>query len=191
MFETRIEKIWIGAGLVAALLLAVIAYFFLISPQNAQASDLHAQTSDAQVSNAVLQSKINSLRADQSNLATYKATLAADRAALPATDDMSDFLRTLQSVGQSSLVQVTSITVGTATAPGATGSAQTAGGVVALPITLQVTGTDARLLDFLTQLQRVQPRAVVLSQVNQQASTTSAAQTLQISLQAFLAPKAG
>jgi hypothetical protein len=103
-----------------------------------------------------------------------------------------DFLRQLQDSGELVGVTVTGVTVN---APEqATGS-----GVYSLPITVTVEGVADELGRFLDQLQRVQPRAVLVQSANMTAageagSATSGADkqlTMTLAVKAFVAPEAG
>jgi hypothetical protein len=63
-----------------------------------------------------------------------------------------------------------------------------------LPVTAQVSGTVPALASFLDQLQNVQPRAVLVSQINETAAATGSAETksavtgLSVTLQVFVEP---
>jgi type IV pilus assembly protein PilO len=76
-------------------------------------------------------------------------------------------------------------------APGGAAPASTAQ-VYALPITAEVSGSTAALERFLTQLQTVQPRAVLISSVTLTSGTGTSAHgaTLELTMQAFVAPTA-
>jgi hypothetical protein len=126
-------------------------------------------------------------------------------------------LRTLQSLGGATLTDVTALTVGqpapvtaapaqptstaspaaTATAAPtstATSNAITAPAVYAMSISATVTGSPTALDKFLDQLQNVQPRAVLITNVTEGAGSTSGAghtagqTTLTLTMQAFVAP---
>jgi hypothetical protein len=218
------ERMWLMAGGVAAFALILIGYFLVISPQRSQTSDVQSRIDAARTQNLQLQSKLSSLRAQNKNIAKYETDLRAAQLALPSTSGIPDFLRTLQSLGSATLTQVTSLTVGqptnvttlaatvpaaaaspTATAspaPGATtatGTAPTGPAIYALAINAQVSGTPAALNKFLEQLQAVQPRAVLITQITEGSATTtggvvtggapvSGSTTLQLLMQAFVAP---
>jgi Tfp pilus assembly protein PilO len=213
--KLTVERLWIGAGLGLAVVITAIAWFFAISPQHSQAADLRSQNENAQSQNEVLQHRLTALRNQNKNLAQYQATLAHDQAALPSTDGLSDFLRELQAVGASTLVTVTSVTVGSpapvvavAAAPAATASASptatasatastTAAPAVptaaaySIPINLSATGTTDQLSAFLDQLQTVQPRAVLVSHAAvSSASGPGDTTTLALTMNAFVAPAA-
>ena len=214
MPRTQREKLWLfGTGAVAALLL-VIGYFFFVGPQRSKTDDINAQIAAAQTQNAGLQARIASLQQQAKDLPKYRQQLAQAQLALPSTSGLPDFLRTLQAIGNQTLAKVTSLSVsapsdvtalaGAAPAPAATATAKpggvpsgpTVGGahVYALPISATVSGTTAQLAAFLTQLQAVQPRAVLISQLSLaggqagSAKRAAATPTLTLTMQAFVAP---
>jgi Tfp pilus assembly protein PilO len=217
MERTSTEKLWlIGAALVA-FVIVVIGYFFFISPQRDQTVQVGEQITTAQLENQTLQSRIGALASQNKKLATYQQTLQKAELALPATSSMPDFLRTLQSIGNATSTTFTSLTVGipealvapAAVAPtsGQTSSAPTTSGTTApaaasiysIPITTTVTGTPAQLSEFLTQLQSVQPRAVLITLITQGATSPNATTTskggggqsnLSLTMEAFVAPAA-
>jgi hypothetical protein len=90
----------------------------------------------------------------------------------------------------------------TPSATAATGATSGGTGLYSLPITAQVSGTTTQLAAFLTQLQTVQPRAVLITQITQTATVAngsgsssgaspgsgSATTTLQLTMSAFVAP---
>ncbi|HEX3334934.1 MAG TPA: hypothetical protein VHS54_00645 [Jatrophihabitans sp.] len=217
--RSQTERLWlIGGGLVAFVLL-LIGYFFFISPQRSQTSDVNSQIVTAKQANAQLQQRLDALRQQNKNLPKYKADLAKARLALPATTGVPDFLRTLQALGNATNISVSSLTFGqpapatvaapvptanpTDTASSTVSPATTAqpaspsAGVYSISITASVSGTSAALDNFLEQLQVVQPRAVLITQIAETVLAPGAAQgavtgttTLQLSMQAFVAPAA-
>jgi hypothetical protein len=69
--------------------------------------------------------------------------------------------------------------------------------VYSISITASLSGTSAGLDNFLEQLQVVQPRAVLITQIAENTSAPTAGQatvtgttTLQLTMQAFVAPPA-
>jgi Tfp pilus assembly protein PilO len=207
MPKTQSEKAWLGVGLLVALVVAVIGYFFFIGPQRSTTSDVEGQVSSAQSQNDSLQVRINSLDAQNRKLSTYRAALKRAQLALPTTSDLPNFLRTLQSIGNATLVDVTTLAVGDPTLVGGDGTAgssstpttpasnapTTPSGpqIFALPITAQITGSLKALTNFLGQLQSVQPRAVLVNSITlggDAAGASSSTPTLDVALQAFVAP---
>lgn len=215
MPKSAIEKLWLTVGGIAGLVLLLVGYFFFIGPQRSKTSDVQSQISSAQLQYTTLQSRVAALRAQSSDIGKYKAELAAARKALPSTDGIPDFLRTLQALGSATMADVSSLTVGapaavvaatptptdtaatsSSAAPSPTDSPTTettdaSSGVYSMPITAQVTGSVGALSKFLEQLQSVQPRAVLVTQVTESTGGTSGGgkgMSLQLSMQAFVDP---
>jgi hypothetical protein len=221
MPKKQIERVWLLGALVAAFLLVLIGYTMFISPQNSKTSNARAQVSTANTTNRRLQARLNSLREQSKNLSKYQAELTAAEFALPTTSGLPDFLRTLQSIGNATLAQVSAFSVGAPTdvtpiagaagasrvsstskssSGSASSSATTLNGVrvYSLPITATVTGSTGALEAFLTQLQTVQPRAVLISQLTETSGQTASgaptktasagSNTLGLTMQAFVAP---
>lgn len=196
--RSQTERLWLVAGGLIAFVMLLIGYFFFVSPQRSNTSEVKQQTATAQQQNAVLQARLDALREQNKNLSKYQAELAAAQQALPATSGTSDFLRTLQSLGAATSTDVTALTVGapldvtpvavtqptststpaattTAAAPTSTAApavpVATTAGVYALPITATVSGSASALSRFLDQLQAVQPRAVLISSISMSSAT--------------------
>lgn len=224
--RSQTERLWLlGGGLLAALVL-LVGYFLLIGPQRSETSGVNSDLASARVQNASLQQRIVSLRAQSKSMSSVRTQLAAAQRALPSTSGLPDFLRTLQSLGNSTLAKVTSVTVGaptdvstvaagtagtatpgTAAAPvagssaaaGTAAAAPTGPSVYGLTISAQVAGSPAALNQFLEQLQAVQPRAVLITQLTEgtgnpgaagatAAGAAGSATNLQLTMQAFVAP---
>ena len=106
------ERLWLIGGAVGAFLMLVIGYFMLISPQRSNTQTVRDQITTAQEQAMSLQQRINSLTAQSKDLPKYESQLASLQQALPSESGLPDFLRTLQSLGNETLAQVTSLTVG-------------------------------------------------------------------------------
>lgn len=210
------ERLWLTGGTLVAVLLLVIGYFLLISPQRNQTSSVNSSIDTVRAQNFTLQQRINNLTAQNKELAKYQADLADLKLALPSTSGLPDFLRTLQSIGNGTLSDVVSLTVGpptdlnrvaggsrakaagnggSATSGGGAGTGGSTNGVYGLTITAQVSGSTSQLEQFLQQLQAVQPRAVLISAISFGTGAGAAAvtgatgkATMQITMQAFVAP---
>jgi Tfp pilus assembly protein PilO len=210
MPKSQVERLWLFAGGVAALLLLLAGWFLFIGPQRSNTASVNRQVQQAQSQNDVLRAKINQLKSQNANFAQYQNEVKQARLALPDSSGLSDFLRTLQAIGNATQTNVTTLAVGaptnlngpTGTAPAATSTGTAApktntglngglGPIYQLPITLSVTGSTNQLDEFLSQLQSVQPRAVLITQLNEGGATSKAAasaQTLGLTMQAFVAP---
>ncbi len=214
MPRTQAERLWLAGGGLAAVLMIVVAYLFFIGPQRDETASVGDDVNAAATHNQALQLRINSLDAQNKKLSTYQAALHQAELALPNTSGLPDFLRTLQSIGNSTLIDISSLSVGApalvapaaptadTTVPGAasttptptpTASSATSGPqFYSLPITLEASGSVAALTAFLGQLQSVQPRAVLVSSITLGGAGTavpgSGVTTLQLTMSAFVAP---
>ncbi|MBE7189356.1 type II secretion system protein GspM [Jatrophihabitans endophyticus] len=212
------ERLWVIGGGLAAVVLLLIGWVFFISPQRSSTASVRSQVDTAQTQNAALETRIAGLQQQSTKMAVYKKQLAAANAALPTSSGVPTFLRSLQKLGNETHTNAVNVTVGAPTAltppvtptdtststdtstpsvtptdtTGTTPAASTTG-VYELPITAQVTGTNTALDNFLRQLQEVQPRAVLITQITEgsgSTSTTGAAtgNSLQLTMQAFVDP---
>jgi hypothetical protein len=181
------ERLWLVAGGLVAFVMILIGYFFFIGPQRSDTDAVDQQVSEANDRNAVLQARVNSLREQNKDIAKYRAAAAQAKLALPDTNGLADFLRTLQSIGSATSTNVVSLNVGTPQPVGqvAAGSSTTSGStasstpaaptavVFGLPITAQVSGSVSEVNNFLTQLQAVQPRAVLVTEIGESSGAGS------------------
>jgi Tfp pilus assembly protein PilO len=178
------DRIWVIGGAAGAVVLAALAWFFLISPQNAQTAALQDQASVERQRVGTLEHRLAELREQNTRLSTYETTLDTDRKALPPTPDLAEFLRELQSAGTASRVAVNGLTVGSPTPTKAAG-----GRAFAVPLTLTAVGSGGDLEEFLHQLQQVQPRAVLVNAVNAtaegQTGSLRGSGSLNLTLQVF------
>lgn len=176
----RPDQLWLLGGAGGAVVILALGWFLLIGPQYAEAAELDGQATEAQGRVATLQQRLVELRKQNENLPLYQEQLVTARKALPTTPALADLLRELQTGGDSAGVVVSALTFGAAV-PVTPGS-QTS----ALPISLTAAGTVAKLLQFLNQLQQVQPRAVLIGTVSLDAAA-AASVTLSLTLQVFVA----
>ena len=193
------QKLWTAGGVVAVALIALLGWLMFISPANSQTSAANAQKNTVQLQNDALQARLNALAVQNKHLATFEAALTQAHAALPSSDGLANFLRELQTLGNSTLVKVTNVSVsnplpatGNAAATPTTG-ATTPTGIYEIPITVQASGSEQYLNQFLNQLQEVQPRAVLITQASLGAGTQSTnvatgQNTLQLTMNAFVDP---
>jgi hypothetical protein len=221
--RSQAERLWLIGGGLVGLLVALIAYFLFISPQRSKTADINSQVSQARDQNATLQARVDALAEQNKNLANYERQLANAKLALPSEAGVSDFLRSLQTLGSATLTNVTQLTVGqpvdvssvvnaapvqpgapanaspsasASSAPVGSTTAPVTGQIYALPITAVVSGTPTALNKFLDQLQGVQPRAVLITQIGETTGAVAgpnahgavAGTTLQLTMDAFVAP---
>jgi Tfp pilus assembly protein PilO len=185
----RADRLWLIGGALGAVALFAVSWLLVIGPQRTQAADLRAQGDAAQLDLTSLRHKLQVLEEQNANLDQYKGQLGRNQKALPTTPALQDFLRELQSAGDTVRVSVTGLVVGAPTETSAEGAR-----IISLPITLTVSGQAARLGQFLDQLQRVQPRAVLITNANavpaKDSTTLAGTVDLNISLQAFISAAA-
>lgn len=181
------DKLWIAGGSLAAVALAALSYLLLISPQNTETTDLQAEIDGVNTQVALAQARIAQLRKDNEQLGEYKATLDAQRQALPTSTALSDFLRQMQDAGEQTRVSVTSVNAGTAGEVTAAGAS-----IRVLPVTLTVTGSANGQIAFLDQLQQTVPRAVLIIGANLVPGDTATSLaddvTMSLTVQIFVAP---
>jgi Tfp pilus assembly protein PilO len=180
-------SLWIAAGAAGAVVLLLLGWLLLIRPVKAQTEELRNQVDGAQDAVSVLQRKLAAARLQNGDLNGYLSKLAKAQAALPNTAALSTFLDDVQAAGSSTAVEVRGLIVGS---PVQVNGVSTQ--IYALPISLTAAGTATKLDAFLDRLQRVQPRAVLVSTANAAPDSTSVsldgAVTLILGLRAFVAP---
>lgn len=178
----RPERLWLLGGVVSAIVVLTFGYYFFVRPQYQEADEFNTLTQDTTIEVAKLRSQIAALDAENQQIEQYRTQLQANLAALPETDSVAALLRELQTAGELTEVTVSGVSVGTASELTSTGPMR----VRSLPISLTAAGPTAKLNPFLDQLQKVQPRALLISTVNVTATTGGRA-TLTLGLQAFYA----
>ena len=184
MSARHASRIWAGAGAFAAVLLLAVGWFLLVAPQQSQTRELRDQTTAAHDQAASQQRRLVELRRQERDMPRFAAELAADRKALPAVPGTPAFVRQLQAAGDATDVSVSGVTVGDPVSEDA---------VFVLPISLTAEGGARQIEAFLDELQRVQPRAVLIDTVTtgQGGEGSTDLVTLTVSLNAFVAPTVG
>jgi len=180
-------RLWLAGGVIGLVLLLGCGWFFLIRPQTNRTSELRAETESAQDQVDALRTRLNQLRSDNAKLDQYRQAYRTARQALPTTAALSTFLRDVQGSGTRAGVSLSALVIGApsvATGVGAT--------IYSLPVTITAAGTASKLDGFLNQLQRVQPRAVLISTVNavpnESNTSLNGSILLTLGMQAFVAP---
>jgi Tfp pilus assembly protein PilO len=168
-------RLWAIGGALAAVVLLAVGWFLLIGPQNSRTNELNNQTVEAQDRAAGLRTKLIELRRQNEDLPKYRQELTLARAALPKTPSLTDFLRQLQAAGDDAGVSVTGVAVSSP-------SKAASGSIQAYPINLTVDGGFDNVRDFINQLQRVQPRAVLIGTVSLSADPTTKSLVGRVSL---------
>jgi Tfp pilus assembly protein PilO len=125
-------------AVVLVLVVVLVSWFAVLSPQRSKAAALDAQIGDANVQLASTQTLLSSPTARQS-----AGQLAQLRRALPDDTEMSDILRELSRAASKTGVRLDSITPSTPVP---------AAGAQAVPITLSISGRYFRIANFMHEL---------------------------------------
>lgn len=192
------EKVWIGGGIAAALVLTAGAWFGAISPELGHASELRSQKVDADTQNQVLRHRANKLRADSAQLPTIVKQLSEDLDKLPVEADLPAYTQQLNRQAASSGVAITAITISSPTPVDANGtpnqatSVTAAGRTFGFPMTLTTTGKLVAQRAMLTAIQRSGPRAALVHSVKftpaSGARTIDADSTMTTQLTVYVTP---
>lgn len=156
----RPDRLWTFGALAGAVALSALAWFLLIGPQRAETVNVEEQTATAQGQAIVEQRKLAKLNAEFAEKEKYTAELATNLQALPTAAATGDLLRELQSAGDRAGVSVTSLSAGSPT------ELKNSPGVASVTITISAAGQLEKLQRFLDQVQRVQPRAMLVFNVS-------------------------
>jgi Tfp pilus assembly protein PilO len=160
----------IGAG---TLVVALLLWVALISPQNSKLSSLQAQQTQLQTQQSGLEAKLSSLRSEQQKLSTSCADLQKISTQIPSVQSPTDidaeessFESQFNGLAASTGVALTQFSgfapaTTTGTAVAATPSTGTTGSVVPVPTTLAVTGSYGQMLAFVNGLDTF-PRLFVI-----------------------------
>jgi Tfp pilus assembly protein PilO len=194
---------WVAGSTVAALVVAAGAWFGLISPTLAHASDQRQTASDQRDRNVILETQIAKLKAQYAHLDDYKTQLTALHQQMPSTGDLAEANREIQSVAQTAGVTITVVQPGTPTAfvapaaastptPTPTASSSTAAatgdtkastptqptavdGLYTIPLSVTTLGTYAQTVAFVDGLQQSMPRLFVVTTVDATSQKSSGA----------------
>jgi hypothetical protein len=112
MGQTQDRKVWIGGGIVLALLVVAASWFFLISPELDNASSLRDQAASTQFGNTQLEANLTVLKRKSQQMSRYSADLRDALETLPFDSGLPTFTRQVYAQAQSTHVQIAAITVG-------------------------------------------------------------------------------
>jgi Tfp pilus assembly protein PilO len=107
---------WVVGTILVAAILAVAAWFLLISPVRSAAADITTQAQAVEDSNGQLQIQTHRLAEQYTHLDEYKNDLAALRVQVPSDAQLSEYLRQLDTIATERSVTLTSVSPATATA---------------------------------------------------------------------------
>jgi Tfp pilus assembly protein PilO len=182
--EYRIP-LMIGGG---ALVVALLIWAVIVSPQNSKLSSLQAQETQLQTQQTALQVKLSSLKSEQQKLSSSCTDLQKIATQIPSVQSPTDiaaeessFESQFNGLTAGSGVTLTQFsgfapaTTATATPTPTTGSAAAGAkaGVVAVPTTLAVTGNYSQIHNFINDLDGF-PRLFVIQTFNLTYGATAA-----------------
>lgn len=163
------QRSWIACGVAAAVLLAVLSWFFVVRPEFSSTSSLKSQTADAEVANVVLMQKVNSLRKQNNKLGELTDQLAAKSLELPSDSSLQDYTRQLIAQAALSGVKLQSITAGAVAlagpAVGAKSVGNPAGKLFQIPVSVTTLGSLMANRALLKAIQDAGPRRSLLTSV--------------------------
>lgn len=162
------RRLWIGGGVIVALLIVVASWFLAINPELSSADSLHGQAESAETANVASQAKLNTLKKKSEQSDQLVQSLASALDALPPEDALPALTRQLSAQANDAGVILNSITIGASGAAGAPAGAPTAnstagGGLVSTSVTLTVEGTLVHQLAFLHEVQVDGPRRALVT----------------------------
>lgn len=153
----RIAVATAGVGL----LLVVVWYLLLWSPQGhklAAARQAHA-AADAKISQ--LHTQISGLQALEREIPADKLKLAQYTSAVPNSPQLAEALHQIQAVASSAGVTMSAISPSSNPTTGAASSAQAASSVPALAFTISASGSYQQLMTYLSSLDQM-PRTLMV-----------------------------
>ena len=127
------RRVWIGGGVLLAVVLVAASWFLLISPERSSASDLRSQAANTDVQNSVMASKNAKLAKQNANIKGLRAKLVKAVDSLPPTSGLPEFTREATAFAKAAGVKLTGITIG--------GVSSVSG--VAAPTTPDTSGEDS------------------------------------------------
>ena len=153
---------WVAGTVIVSVLLAVAAWFLVISPKQDAIEVIKLETANVDSLNELTEIKIAVLKKQFENLDTYKAELAAIQVQIPTSAQLAEYTKEVASIAEANEVTTTTWAPGVPTGV-VPMVAQEPGGVavilpevpgfVAVPVSMTVVGTYQNSLNFLEALQ--------------------------------------
>lgn len=170
----------------AAIVLVVIWYLAMWSPESKSVQKAHAANAVATQKIGQLQSQAGGLQALVKKIPADNARFAQLEAEMPDNPQFDQALNQLQQAAAQTGVSVPSVTPSTPPeAGGSAGSAAQSQGIPAISLTMSVQGTSQQLEAFLSALYSMQ-RTVVVDRVSMSGGTST---SMSISARIFYAGK--
>lgn len=162
--NTTGSRPWVIAGVLAALVLTAVTWLLIVGPTRSEARTLRDDTTAVRQQNAALAAKTAELRRQAENRDELETGVRNALGALPDDVALPDLNRELSRHAAARGVELSSISVGAAVAPGQGAAGAVAPtGLLGVPITIQTRGPALSQLYFLRDVQEVGPRAALVS----------------------------
>jgi hypothetical protein len=209
MARDKLEKLWIGGGAVAALLVAGAVWTLAVSPEFDDADAVRTQAADTETQNIALQSNVTRLQQQYAGIGKLRNELVAVHAALPNDLAMSGFTQQIGAQAKAAHVSVQTLTAGapaamtaapaaaasststSTAAPASSPSSTTASApsTYTIPVSIMVSGKPADELRFLHAVQLDGPRAALLTGATA-SDGNNGTTTLSLQMTVFVAQQA-
>lgn len=154
-------------GVLGAVLLAVLFYFLLYSPRNADLELVRQETATLETQRVSLQGEVARLREVEANQVQVRSALARLEEFIPSGTAQSTAVRQLQLAADAAGVEIDSVTFAApALIEGAppTGVPETA--LAQIPITVSMSGGYFQVVDFMRRLEVETPRALLMGDMS-------------------------
>jgi Tfp pilus assembly protein PilO len=183
---------------VAALFLAALSWFVVVSPLRSHTQTLRDSTAEVRTQNLAIEAAAVTLRQQVEDRDQLVESARQALAALPSGAQLPRFNRQLSRQARAQGVVLTSITVGASTSAADAGVAADPASptpstrTLTIPVTIGTSGSIVQQLQFLHQLQQVGPRRVLVTSTSvtpreaDAAIEISSAMTVQLTV--FAAP---
>ncbi|WP_407343038.1 hypothetical protein [Pengzhenrongella phosphoraccumulans] len=107
--RAQAKSTWIGGTVFLGLLIAIAAWFLLISPTFATASESRTQAEATRQQNQIVALRITKLKADFAKLPEYKAELAGLQGQIPVTKDLGSYFTQLTDLAAARSVVIVAV----------------------------------------------------------------------------------
>jgi Tfp pilus assembly protein PilO len=186
------SRLLVGGGAVAALFIAALSWFMVISPLRSGAQTLRVNTAAVQTQNVALEARTATLRQQVEHRDQLVESARQALAGLPPGAQLPGFNRQLARQAHAQGVDLTSISVGASTSSAVAGAAEDQAGTLTIPVTIQTSGSVAQQLLFLHDLQQVGPRRALVSSTSvapgQVGTSIESSSIMTVQLTVFAAP---
>ena len=169
------RRVWLGGGVIAAVLIVVVSWLLLIGPELSSASQLRSQAASTDLQNTATQAKNAALARQSRDISTLKSAFQRALEALPPDSGLPALTEEMARLAEQTGVHLSSINVGAVAAAGSTSSTAvgadagapatkaTGAAQYSIPVTVVSTGRFAQQAAFLKALENGPRRTLVTS----------------------------